>query len=341
MAEIITKSIKCFDLQYDVALSFAGEDRRYVEKVAEYLSNKGVRVFYDIYEEVDLWGKDLYQHLDDVYQNKAKYTIVFISENYEKKLWTNHELKSAQARAFVENSEYILPVKFDNTDIPGIRKTTGFLDIKNMAPAVLGEKIVLKLGDIEPVEHIPLKKQFVYDFVRHTYSGVIKRDIDDCVNNVFTTLKSTTDKERHLLTTLHLHTCPHDITTDLHQDIALFERMSGYSKTEILGLIKGLTHLGFEYTIKKKYHGCENDGNLTEYEELSLKLMSRRTDLAFDNLTIFLYLIYYGARRGHCSNCSYKVLNRLDFTNLMKKMTTKERDILIEYVPNESEEIDS
>jgi hypothetical protein len=85
---------------YDVTLSFAGGDRNYVEQVAETLSALGVRVFYDRYEQVDLWGKDLYTHLDDVYRKRAQFCVVFISKHYAGKLWTNHERKSAQARAF-------------------------------------------------------------------------------------------------------------------------------------------------------------------------------------------------------------------------------------------------
>src|SRR5262245_45133490 len=50
--------------EYDVCLSFAGEDREYVSQVAEHLDLHEVRVFYDAYERAQLWGKDLYQHLD-------------------------------------------------------------------------------------------------------------------------------------------------------------------------------------------------------------------------------------------------------------------------------------
>ncbi|MFV8270117.1 hypothetical protein ACNQGP_09310 [Flavobacterium sp. GT2N3] len=48
---------KCLNLEYDVVLSFAGEDRKYVEKTAEYLRKSGVKVFYDVYEDVNLWVK--------------------------------------------------------------------------------------------------------------------------------------------------------------------------------------------------------------------------------------------------------------------------------------------
>ena len=43
--------------RYDVALSFAGEDRHYVERVAKELQRRGIRVFYDKYEQTELWGK--------------------------------------------------------------------------------------------------------------------------------------------------------------------------------------------------------------------------------------------------------------------------------------------
>ena len=49
--------------EYDVVLSFAGEDREYVDFIANELKAKGVRVFYDKFETVKLWGKDLYQYL--------------------------------------------------------------------------------------------------------------------------------------------------------------------------------------------------------------------------------------------------------------------------------------
>ena len=48
---------------------------------------------------------------------------MFLSQNYARTLWARHELKNAQARAFEENQEYILPVRLDDTEIPGILPT--------------------------------------------------------------------------------------------------------------------------------------------------------------------------------------------------------------------------
>src|SRR5690606_9737336 len=76
---------------------------------------------------------------------EAKYTVIFISKYYNEKLWTNHERKSMQARAFKENQEYILPARFDNTDIPGILPTTGYIDLNTRSPQELSDIIEKKL----------------------------------------------------------------------------------------------------------------------------------------------------------------------------------------------------
>jgi hypothetical protein len=131
--------------KYDVALSFAGEDRAYVDAVAAALTAAKMRVFYDKYESVELWGKDLYQHLTDVYSTRAQYCVTFISQAYASKLWPRHELKSAQSRAFSENGEYILPARFDNTELPGLLPTTAYVDLRVISPVELADLIIRKM----------------------------------------------------------------------------------------------------------------------------------------------------------------------------------------------------
>lgn len=133
------------DRDYDIALSFAGEERGYVDRVANLLKERGVKVFYDLFEEADLWGKDLYVHLSEVYNKRARFTVMFISKAYANKLWTNHERKSAQARAFQEAQEYILPARFDDTDIPGVLSTVGYVSLKDRPPEALVSLITKKL----------------------------------------------------------------------------------------------------------------------------------------------------------------------------------------------------
>jgi hypothetical protein len=131
--------------QYDVCLSFAGEQRAYVDEVAGLLVDQGVAVFYDSYEEANLWGRDLYEHLDWVYRKAARFCVLFVSEAYASKVWTTHERRSAQARALYEDGEYVLPARFDDTEIPGLLPTVGSIDLRRTSPAELALLIGQKL----------------------------------------------------------------------------------------------------------------------------------------------------------------------------------------------------
>lgn len=132
--------------RYDIALSFAGEDRAFVEQVADYLKANDVAVFYDRFEEVELWGKDLAEHLDWVYRTGAQFCVMFISKHYAEKMWTNHERRSALAAAIQARKEYILPARFDSTELPGVRPTIGYVNLAGKTPEELGAMIVKKLG---------------------------------------------------------------------------------------------------------------------------------------------------------------------------------------------------
>lgn len=117
-------------IKYDVVISFAGEDREIAKEIAANLVLKGINVFYDEYEKANLWGKDLYVHLTKVYKDDSKLCLMLLSDSYSKKQWTSHERKAAQARAFVENQEYILPLRLDDTEVDGILGTSGYIDVR-------------------------------------------------------------------------------------------------------------------------------------------------------------------------------------------------------------------
>jgi hypothetical protein len=129
-----------------VCLSFAGEERAYVELVARGLKESGLRVFYDEDEKVRLWGKDLIEHFDRIYRIASRYCVMFISAAYAAKVWTRLERRSALARALTEQGEYILPVRFDDTELPGMPPTITYIELSELAPATLVEFIVEKVG---------------------------------------------------------------------------------------------------------------------------------------------------------------------------------------------------
>lgn len=145
-ATIVTDGNLETAMKYDVTLSFAGEDRAHAEALAERLRASGVKVFYDLYEQASLWGKDLYEHLHSVYSEQATHCVIFVSQHYAKKLWTTHERKAAQERAFKERGgEYILPIRLDETRLPGLSETIGYVSISEGIERI-AEMLLVKLG---------------------------------------------------------------------------------------------------------------------------------------------------------------------------------------------------
>lgn len=131
------------EFEYDVAVSFAGEQRPLVHQIVQMLRDAGVTVFYDEDEKAALWGRDLVEALDDVYRKNAFRVLMFISEEYADKFWPTHERRAAMARSIREtNGVYILPVRLDDTDISGLPPTLSHLDARDTEPEGIVETVL-------------------------------------------------------------------------------------------------------------------------------------------------------------------------------------------------------
>ena len=132
--------------RYQVALSFAGEQRDYVEEVARYLWSRSIAVFYDGFETVANWGRSGAEAFHEPFAERSAYVVMFISAAYMAKAWPNHERRSALSRMIREKREYILPVRFDDSDVPGLPADTIYLSAHDYTPAQLATMIAQKLG---------------------------------------------------------------------------------------------------------------------------------------------------------------------------------------------------
>jgi hypothetical protein len=131
---------------FDVAISFAGTEREYAEKLAKQLREAGYAVFYDDFYPEQLWGKNLTNFFDEIFRKKARYCVMFISKEYQARKWTSHEARSAQARALEEKgNEYILPVRVDDTELEGLLPTIGYVSIGTGVEKI-GEMLIKKLA---------------------------------------------------------------------------------------------------------------------------------------------------------------------------------------------------
>jgi hypothetical protein len=131
---------------FEVAISFAGTERAYAKELALALRAAGINVFYDDFYPEMLWGKDLVAFFDDIYRKRSRYCVMFISQEYANRMWTNHERRSAQARGLQEKGqEYILPIKVDETELPGMPPTTGYVSLAQYSIEQIAQILINKL----------------------------------------------------------------------------------------------------------------------------------------------------------------------------------------------------
>jgi hypothetical protein len=132
--------------RWDVALSFAGAQRGYVQEVAQALKAQGLRCFYDADEQIELWGKYLAEELPAIYGEQAAAVVVFVSAEYAARDWTRHERRAALARAVRERREYVLPARFDDTPLPGLLSDMVTVDLRTRTPEQFAAMIAGELA---------------------------------------------------------------------------------------------------------------------------------------------------------------------------------------------------
>ncbi|HSL45262.1 MAG TPA: TIR domain-containing protein [Anaerolineales bacterium] len=116
--------------EYDVALSFASQDRAVAEELANLLSARKLKVLSAEAQATELGGGDFVTHIAELYRTKARYCILLFSEHYPLKKWTEAEQTSAREHALRDADEYIYPLRLDDTDVPGITAARGYQDLR-------------------------------------------------------------------------------------------------------------------------------------------------------------------------------------------------------------------
>jgi hypothetical protein len=301
------------DYKYDVCLSFAGEEREYVEQVAAQLRSTGIRVFYDSYERVELWGKDLYAHLDDVYRRAAHFCVLFISQAYASKLWTNHERRSAQARAFGENKEYILPARFDDTEVPGLPPTIGYVDLATTSPGTLAEMIVQKLGPRQRINFLPPDLDELY-----AHLGAADEDdkatVDGQAHAFLEALRRMSEEERLVVMTVLVHGCPTELPENTHVAIDLVRRHTGFPVGRIKRILGGLRSLGIYCQVREGPE--EDDSHLGTSPQIVLEFHVM-TDADYAGVaTHVAYEMVHTVAKSYCDEHLMQVLLQGDFSQL-------------------------
>ncbi len=319
------------NFQYDVALSFAGEQRQYVDDVARELSSRGIRPFYDDYEKGTLWGKDLYEHLTDVYQHLCEYCVIFVSKEYAKKVWPNRERQSAQARALEDKGEYILPARFDDTPIPGLLDTVSYINLRETSPSQLSELIAGKLGKDVRRDYLPPTLDRLYERLGIADDYEAQNEVRSQAWSFFQVLRRMNEEERDAVVGLFRFGCPEDLPDDIHIDVDFLARCTGRSVASLERLLGAVSSLGLECSIREgDQHGSTMPGTpLGGYSHyfhlrwLDLRAWEGKTGKRIPEMVVASHMVS-GATENYCEEHGKEFLDRLDFSQLASATATKE-----------------
>lgn len=137
--------LRTSEYPFDIAVSFAGNDRPTVKSFVDALKDLGLTVFYDFDQQALLWGKDIRVKLAEVYANEAQYMVVFLSESYPERDWTDFELSVGKEAAEKRTEEYLLPLRLDDVKVVGLKSTIGYIDLRQTSvqevATILADKI--------------------------------------------------------------------------------------------------------------------------------------------------------------------------------------------------------
>lgn len=132
--------------RFRVALSFAGEHRPFVEAVARALTDKlgSQRVLYDKDFEAEFARPDLDTYLQDLYHDQSDLVAVFLCADYERKRWCGLEWRAI--RDLIQRRGHaIMPLRFDDIEIPGLYAGDGYVPIDGRPPELIAERILQRL----------------------------------------------------------------------------------------------------------------------------------------------------------------------------------------------------
>jgi hypothetical protein len=134
--------------RFRVALSFPGERREFLARVAENLAERLGRdkVFYDRYYEAELARPNLDTYLQSIYHAQSDLIGVFFCADYERKEWCGLEWRAIRDLVKKGLGPAIMPFRFDDTPIPGIFSIDGYIDIGNRSAAEVASLVLHRLN---------------------------------------------------------------------------------------------------------------------------------------------------------------------------------------------------
>ena len=133
--------------RFDVALSFPGEHRRFVEAIAIDLEAQLTRekVFYDRFYEAELARPNLDTYLQKIYHDDTELIVVFLCEDYNNKEWCHLEARAIRDLIKKRRDDEIMFIRVDDGSVDGVFSVDGYVDGQGHPATEISALIVQRL----------------------------------------------------------------------------------------------------------------------------------------------------------------------------------------------------
>lgn len=132
--------------RFAIALSFPGERRPFVKKVARLLRAAfgEQRVFYDEFHQEELSRPNLDLALQRIYGEDSDLVVVFVCGEYEEKEWCGLEWRAIRdlMKSRSRPNEDVMFLRMDDKPLEGLLSIDGYLDISQRMPRAVADSVI-------------------------------------------------------------------------------------------------------------------------------------------------------------------------------------------------------
>lgn len=123
--------------RFRVALSFAGEQRKFVDPLARLLARQFGEhgVLYDKFHEAEFARADLGVYLPKLYNEQSDLVVVIACPNYNVKEWTGLEWSAIHDLIQQRRPGEVMLCRFDRAQVDGLYRGAGWVELDGRTPA--------------------------------------------------------------------------------------------------------------------------------------------------------------------------------------------------------------
>jgi len=136
VAVLVARDEQARAVVYDIAVSFAAEQRDYVEQTVTAAKALGLAVFYDRDMTHAWWGRNFVVEQRRVYGQRTQHFVPFLSTSYLARQYPRDEFSYAMLAAVRRGDDYVLPVLVGDVAVPEevLHPHIGYLRAEDVTP---------------------------------------------------------------------------------------------------------------------------------------------------------------------------------------------------------------